>query len=398
MKTRKINLLKQYGGNYDDMNNNIYLKFITEPLIAFDVTEKYIPSGVSKYRTPTVESESVKLVGDDSISALKDAAIGALEHKDDDVVVETVVVEDDAAVSKVVEVVEDELHLDDVHTVKRERKQLRYSDYIYEITPAIINYLSPGVHSEIIADLKIDDDLIFKLKQITDDEDADYVRYENRGKLIECWIADNMCCPCCGENTLRRYANDSMPIIDLVCINIEHTINKGVKFFQVKTNKIHSVLFRGKPYFAHNYSRPIDSHTIHVGSRKWGQHVHNITPQHKLIDKKILCGYICIKFADGGKKLDLQFSEEKSFIVLPEYLVNLRTNLFPADDMVYRSDKSWYYKYVDNDTKPHQRIKFNLNTNKIITGDALKKLFLTKPRIDLTYKIKTDKMLNPLIY
>jgi hypothetical protein len=44
----------------------------------------------------------------------------------------------------------------------------------------------------------------------------------------------------------------------------------------------------GKPYF--------DNDTIHIGSRNFGNIVHSITFNDNDDTKKILIGYICIKF------------------------------------------------------------------------------------------------------
>jgi hypothetical protein len=349
---QKFIIFKQSGGDpLTDINNNLYIKFITENLVAFDLSE--------------IEEKSVSI-------PLK------TKKRRSDIAVEAV--ESEAASSS------------DIPSLKRSRhKPVKYEEYIEKLTPAIMDHLSPVSRDRMFIDIIKDDTIINKL--FDDQKDSEYILYENYGKLIESWIADNMKCPCCKHpNSLRRYLSDSMPIIDLVCINLKHTPEDGVKFFQVKSSN--GDPFLGKPYF--NYD-PIsstinpDANTIHVGSRTWGQHVHSISPFSSLFDKKILCGYICIQYTDF--ETILRIDPSNSMIVLPIYLLPAKRKLF--DPSLYDESLSWYYKYVDNNVS-HNRIQFNLNTNTIITGTAISDLLLSQLTIDKSYPIQFACMLNPL--
>lgn len=345
--------LKQQGGEpFNDINTNLYIKFITEKLVALLPTDML---GGNKKRKNEIPKDDEELERVPEIKTSK-------------------------------------------YPTRVRTKPSYLQDYVQDLTPQILRYLTPVSKARMEADFEIDNDIIKKLKEMQEQEDSDYIKYENYGKLIECWIADNMICPCCGENqTLRRYLSDSMPVIDLVCINPLHTLDHGVKFFQVKTSNGSS--FLGKPYFLYDSSKTnINANTIHVGSRVWGEPVHSITPRDSLLNKKILCGYICISYSDNESTLSINL--RNSFIVLPEYLLtqvaakrSLSFGISDVSDKV-RDDLSWYYRYIEpNGT--HQRIEFNINTNKIITNDDVRKL-IPEQTIDKSYAIKTESMANPL--
>lgn len=351
----KYKILKQFGGHPDSVFINIktiYLKFITENIVS--------------YSTEDVLFDEKHTVDDP-----KDALSQRLPKA----------------------------------SKKSSRITLvpKYLDaYYLNLTPEILGTMTHDDKLIMENEFKLDDDTIANLQLINDERDLDYVRYENFGKPIECWIADNMLCPCCNLKTLRRYANVSMPIIDLVCINHEHTIKNGVKFFQVKTSN--GNLFNELPYFNYDETNAdVNANTIHVGSVRWGKTVHEITPNNTEFEKRILCGYICIQFNDKYDKIIFNF--KKSFIVLPQYLIrtNVRKNLFGSDAGLMMAsalvhadgseihadggpttsivdvpaisivdvpaelseDDKWYYKYIESLPK-HPRIKFNLKTNKIL--------------------------------
>ena len=358
----KYNYLKQFGG-YPDSDfidtKTIYLKFITEKIVSYSAEDVLFD-----------EKHTV----DDPIDALSQRLPKASRKS--------------ARMPLVPK------HLEAYHL---------------NLTPEILSTMSEYDRLMMENEFKIDDDAIANLQLINDEHDQEYVKYENEnyGKPIECWIADNMSCPCCDLQTLRRYANVSMPIIDLVCINPEHTIKNGVKFFQVKTSN--GNLFNELPYFNYDETNAdVNANTIHVGSVRWGKTVHEITPNNTEFEKRILCGYICIQFNKIDDKIKFDF--KKSFIVLPQYLIitNARKKLFGSDDGLIMSsvlvhadsseihadggpassvvdvpassvvdvltelseDDKWYYKYIELVPK-HPRIKFNLKTNKILTMSGL---------------------------
>jgi len=202
------------------------------------------------------------------------------------------------------------------------RKETKES-YIGSYTPEIIrNLQSNGVSSRVIDELvenfKCED---LKNVEILNNEDL-YVDFDNYGKNIECWVADNMYCPCCGVKSLRRYVRDNMPCIDLICSNNEHKFSDGVKFFQVKA-KYSSITNEHHKNF--NYL----TKQIHTGSKAIGQYPHSIKTYEDYYT--LLMGYICIEYQ---KKFDIIKSNEiieilsNSFIVLPKIYINVSKVLF----------------------------------------------------------------------
>ena len=327
---KKYLTLKQKGGQLDftDVSMNIYLLFITEKLIASDPAD-LLGGGEKRKITETPQPRS--------------------------------------------------------------RARPSYlADYIENLTPAVLEYLSPISRQNMELDIQIDTCVQNKLNAMAEPADPDYVQYENFGKLLECWFGDNNACPCCGANTLRRYAKDSMPAIDLVCINPTHTIDQGVRFFQVKTSN--GSAFRSKPYFNLDPTQAnLDANTIHVGSRTYGEPIHSISPHDDTLDKKILIGYVCIRYRESESNLHVLPTE--SFFILPKYTNSLqiaRANL-TYDSAPVQID-TWYYQYVEpNGT--HQRIQFNLNTNSIVkfSDSGIRHVTISK-----AYVIKTTQMPNPL--
>jgi len=120
-------------------------------------------------------------------------------------------------------------------------------------------------------------------------------------------------CPVCGMNTLRKYANISMPVIDIVCIN-DHPPNK-TRYFQIKTTN--GTLFKGLPYFSKR------DKFIKVGSRIFGENIHKITNDRIYNDyQNMLIGYICIEYTT----LDdiIKVNHRNSFYIIPDISDNIQ--------------------------------------------------------------------------
>jgi hypothetical protein len=257
------------------------------------------------------------------------------------------------------------------------------SDCITKITPMLLRHVKQNDKESMdrfIADIQIDKLEIERVQNIQDKHDPVHINYMNFGKPIECWIADNMLCPCCGEKTLRRYSKDNFAVIDLICINPAHTFNIGVKFFQVKTTlKNKPILINGLEYF--DFKKQI----IHTGSRKIGEPAHTISVTQSLFEKKILIGYICIYYNEVESSSNITLNLKESFVVLP----NINQN-FPGRQLTYKKvinthiktpeeekEEILYYWYLEKTDKidqvideKHPVIKFSkkLNTIRNLVG------------------------------
>ena len=140
-----------------------------------------------------------------------------------------------------------------------------------------------------------------------------------------------------------------------------------------------------------------NANTIHVGSRTWGEPAHTISPYADQLDKKILCGYICVGYNENQSSLSINLT--RTFIVLPKYLNRMGTTrpiLSFEPEQMDSTDliDDWYYRYIEPNGH-HQRIQFNLSTNLIISGNDILDL-IPKNTINKSYHIKTTGMFNPL--
>jgi len=195
-------------------------------------------------------------------------------------------------------------------------------------------------------ELEKDDAAINKIVVSEEGQDKDYMDYDkDYGKTIEIWYADTQTCPCCGSNSLRRYSSNIFPIIDLVCVNLEHPVNK-VRFFQVKTSN--GSLFREDKYF--NIDSTTNTGHIYTGSRKAGNPIHVISGSSSPHDKFFAIGYICISIEHFGPD-DSNFVISKIDIVLPD---------------LDKSDGQ-YYSYLDNPAdNPYNKPKISWNPNNMM--------------------------------
>lgn len=258
------------------------------------------------------------------------------------------------------------------------RKMTKYNDYIANLTPYLKAYVTPYKLEQFSRDLDLDTSLIEKLNEATDD--SEYVNTENYGKVVEIWFADNCNCPICMQPTLRRYAKDNFPVIDLVCINESHTFEDGVKFFQVKS------MSTGESYFSKYFD--YDDKIIHTGSYKFGKIVHSISPLDDDLTKKVLIGYICIQIEP---KIDhLKVDMHKSFLVLPQTHNSVVKKLFDETLFMqeYENVDNYYYLYIDI---VHPTITFSTNTNNVKRFDEFygKKVKFRIP-IDYIENSETD--------
>lgn len=152
-------------------------------------------------------------------------------------------------------------------------------------------------YKDLISDLLEDTRIALDIN--ASEHDPDYVQnYGNIGKFVEIYCSLYFNCPVCNKNTLRLFKSDSMPVVDLKCINVEHDHTKGPSLWQVKATI-------GDDYFDKTKK------LISVGSRKWGQNVHlEPTSQYEI-------GYICIRIDQQIEENIFYINKTKSFIVNP---------------------------------------------------------------------------------
>lgn len=199
-------------------------------------------------------------------------------------------------------------------------------------------------------------------------DDEEYINYNDKenGKIIEIWLSDNMKCPVCKNKTLRRYVNNSMPVIDIMCINKDHV---GVRYWQVKTSTGYKIGFLdNNKYF--NIDNKTNNNYIYVGSRNYGEVVHDIIPSNP--DKKLLIGYILIIYTDIDNIINIDIN--KSYIIMP------------IIDKIESKYEDYYYKYLSDDKSKKHKITFNPMTNSITSIKDSKVL-----EIDIVRAIRKNK-------
>ena len=176
----------------------------------------------------------------------------------------------------------------------------------------------------LLHDFQLDDEIINIINEM--ETDKDYI-YEDDlpgsiGFFLESWVTLNYKCPVCDQFTLRKYVISNMPVVDLVCINKDHKIEHGVKFFQVKSSSTDG-------YFK---KTDISAGFIHVGSKRFGYNAHIIKSTESNDIKKILVGYICINYFNSEKQNIMIINKKKSFVLLPNTKINT-------------IDESYYFYY-----------------------------------------------------
>jgi hypothetical protein len=238
------------------------------------------------------------------------------------------------------------------------------------------NVLSPVTYGELVA------------VQGVEEEDDDYIDIpdvpKKFGKIIELWLQDNINCPICDSATLICYANPNMPVIDFVCTNQSHNIKDGPIFWQVKATK-GGIL----PYLNKSYFKIKEPNHIFVGSRVYGDVIHNIKPSDSDIDKTLLIGYILIvyEYTEIDAKQSIKIDTQKSNIVYPNNAIeNITTNV----------QNDWYYKYI-NSINTKNVIQFNPTTciHRNIAKDMTGTLMIDAENIQLLEKYNYVRIPNP---
>jgi hypothetical protein len=113
----------------------------------------------------------------------------------------------------------------------------------------ILNRLTPISRQRMIEDFNIDDLKILKQESIQEEIDETFIYFENQevGQFLESWVCFNMRCPGC-NGILYKYQSKNMPVVDVKCINPNHLLNNGPKYYQIKATES-GTTFRGQKIF-----------------------------------------------------------------------------------------------------------------------------------------------------
>lgn len=223
----------------------------------------------------------------------------------------------------------------------------RVFDVLSPQSVKILASFSPETQMKLATDFIRDERNIQRQIGILDLDDPNYVNYNSSqvGTDLEYWVCVNMTCPGC-NGKLYKYANPNMPAVDVICINPNHTLNNGPKFYQIKTTEAGTV-HKGLLYFS------LEDEYICVGSPNFGYNCHVMTFDDEY--KDILVGYICLAYRYNNDKTRIRLDITKSFILIPNLLFE------PKND---EERTSTYYNYIQ--LGPTPVIKFNTNMIKVI--------------------------------
>jgi len=194
-------------------------------------------------------------------------------------------------------------------------------------TRSLLLSFSPATQELLAKDFQKDDAFINEIAGRLELDDPNYSYFNNSkvGTDLEYWVCVNVRCPgCSGE--LYKYANPSMPAVDVRCINPHHTLINGPKYYQIKATEKDRT-FNGRRYFS------FEEKYICTGSFRFGFNCHVMKYNDEY--KDILIGYICLEYTyinDNNIRID----NNTSFILVPNLLFE------PSTD----EQKLWtYYSY-----------------------------------------------------
>ena len=223
---------------------------------------------------------------------------------------------------------------------------------------SLLSLFTPETQKRLARDFYLDDIEINKKLLKDEIDDPTYIYFDNSGVglYLELWVCVNIKCPGC-NGILYKYANPSMPAVDVRCINPSHNI--GPLYYQIKATQ-KGVTYAGLKYFSY------DEEYICVGSYRYGYNCHVIKADN-IIDRDLLIGYICIEYIYKDMN-NINIDMNKSFILIP----NLQ--FAPANPR----QMDWTYYHYER-IKPVPVIKFNTNMiNKYRFSDIYKPFGIIK--------------------
>ena len=195
------------------------------------------------------------------------------------------------------------------------------------ISSSILENLSPETREKLIRLFALDDAICNQHEVI----DLDYQEKFENGRLgfvVEDWLVANGVCPVCGLHTLCKYQQSNVPVVDLVCTNVNyHLKNKSCFLFQVKTSL-------SDTYFN------LRQRSVSVGSRVYGHNSHTATGSASISSKYVVPGYICIKLTPKSQEHQTySIDTKRSFVLVPNYS---STNAQPYYGYTSTNYSCWY--------------------------------------------------------
>ena len=252
----------------------------------------------------------------------------------------------------------------------------------YNISPQsqkIIDTLQNDEIKQYILDYIKDNKILKAIEKQQSENDPDFTfkAPSDVGLILEDWTCVNIPCPICNTK-LKKYLLPSMPVIDVVCDNPQHTIDMGVKYFQIKATEFNS--FNFYTYFTLKPIKDSPNGYIKVGSKRFGLLSHNIKPSEPTINKELLIGYICFVYhyiLSDSTSRNISINSTLSFMLLPN--INSTINI---------KNEDYYYKYLD---AKYPVITYN---DKHVNAILFKNMGLVNKKVNLDTQYQYNKILR----
>lgn len=178
-----------------------------------------------------------------------------------------------------------------------------------ELSPAsykLLKDLSPESKKK-MRRIMIDNDIAIGSYELKDPDYIEKLNNAGLGLQMEKFVALNARCPVCGLKTLHSYEHFNIPVVDLICVNSEHLVNKTCFLFQLKIGMDDNYFDRKRKI-------------ITVGSQNYGWLPHNIKTDADIKSKFIVPGYICLSLTPSYEDIqNYVIRKSKSFILIPNY-------------------------------------------------------------------------------
>ncbi len=186
------------------------------------------------------------------------------------------------------------------------------SKQIYDMIPDD----DPVQQAKLIESFKRDDLIIKRILGDIEDKPYNEIDGSEMGVYIESWICANLKCPGCNESTLYKYSHPNMPVIDVACVNPNHELNQGPRYYQIKaTQNIYRNLYFTRTPVLHS-----PTGYIKVGSKRYGKFSHQIKVTDSDEDKELSIGYICISYKSIGN-MQININSDLSFILTASLII-----------------------------------------------------------------------------
>jgi hypothetical protein len=204
----------------------------------------------------------------------------------------------------------------------------------YNLTPLakeIFDTVSPEKQEHFLTLLKKDDAIIKSAIRDIEDKPYNEIDGSEMGVYIESWICANLKCPGCKQKTLYKYTYPNMPVVDVACVNPNHALGNGPRYYQIKATQNRS----NHLYFTRTPILKSTTGYIKVGSKRYGHWSHEVQVTDSNEDKELVVGYICISYTDEDK-MRITIKPDESFILIPNLISPQNTD----------ASHHAYYKYL----------------------------------------------------